>query len=207
MKYQIKRHILEEGVLQHVKDNIAGYGAAAGGLAAASAGVFGDEASAVVNNGASKIGDAISKTTSHFTDKMHGNDTSGGTNNVDDDSSTSNQHKPGEIYKNSDNNLVSKNDRGYVTEYNNSTPTKSGIVTSDDGNNRIDDSGRYVKEITTMGETGTDIKWGQIGQDAGIGAIGLAGLKAITSRTSRDAIGGAMVGAGGALRRSAKSAK
>ncbi len=50
MIYNIKSYLLEEGVLDHVKNNIGKYGLAAAGLAAAGSGEFGDDASHFANS-------------------------------------------------------------------------------------------------------------------------------------------------------------
>ena len=52
MVYSIKAHLIEEGVLQHVKDNIGKYTLGAAGLAAAGAGEFGDNVQNMTHAGA-----------------------------------------------------------------------------------------------------------------------------------------------------------
>ena len=55
MVYDIKKHLIEEGVLEHVKNNIGKYGLAAAGLAAGGAGEFGDAAEGAIKSGANAI--------------------------------------------------------------------------------------------------------------------------------------------------------
>ncbi len=55
MKIDIKKILLEEGILQGVKDNWGKTLIAAGGIAAANAGAFGDKAQDMVQSGGSKL--------------------------------------------------------------------------------------------------------------------------------------------------------
>lgn len=52
MIYAIKKHLLEEGILDHVKNNIGKYALAGAGLAAAGAGEFGSAAEGLTNSAA-----------------------------------------------------------------------------------------------------------------------------------------------------------
>ena len=61
MIYEIKRYIIEEGVLQHVKDNMGKYAAAGLGLAAAGSGEFGSD----IQNATHSVGDAVGNVGSH----------------------------------------------------------------------------------------------------------------------------------------------
>ena len=55
MIYEIKNHLLEEGILQHVKENIGKYALGAAGIAAAGAGEFGDSIQNMTHSGADAI--------------------------------------------------------------------------------------------------------------------------------------------------------
>ena len=55
MIYDIKKHLLEEGIVDHVKNNFGKYGLAAAGLAAAGAGEFGDAAEGLTHSATNAV--------------------------------------------------------------------------------------------------------------------------------------------------------
>lgn len=70
MKIQIKQHLLQEGVMQMVKDNWGKGLMAAGAVAAANAGVFGAKAEQAVQNGGTAMKGFLDTATKFGSDGM-----------------------------------------------------------------------------------------------------------------------------------------
>jgi len=82
MIYNIKQHLVEEGVLEHVKNNIGKYALAGAGLAAAGAGELGSSAEHLANSAGhaaevagQKLADIGHKTLDHYSGNANTADT------------------------------------------------------------------------------------------------------------------------------------
>jgi len=135
MKYAIKQYVIEEGVLEHVKENIGKYALGAAGIAAAGAGEFGDELQHTVQSaghGLSNLGHELAASSHRVVDHYAGvHDNSNNSNNSDSSAnSTSSQHDTdnnNDHYSHKENKLIPK------VEYNSDGSLKDGEYRSEQG--------------------------------------------------------------------------
>jgi len=166
MIYDIKSFLLEEGILDHVKNNIGKYAAAGIGLAAAGSGEFGDDASHFANSvfdgashGADKIMSHGSHLVNHYSGESDSPDHTQSNSNTDSHVQTADEYKKHLAEKAQHDALLTK-----------ANGPHSGIEHGTFYNNKVTvgNDGSVNKEFDTLTDTGVNTLAG-----AGIGLSGL----------------------------------